>query len=247
MESTLSPKRAVVTERSSPVYALLRKPSMIDFPGRLCRVLFISGCNLRCIFCHNYELIEYKETTLNWQRLLEVLRASRENWVDAVCISGGEPTLHPHLKELILRVKDLGFHVKLDTNGTRPEVLEELMPLLDYVAMDYKAPRERYPEIACCESQVSEKIAESAKLIINHLHDYEFRTTVFEPFHQEEDILSICRELEGAKRYVLQAYVPPRGVEPDRLPSSIRTPMTTLKKYHKLCQGHFKEAILRGA
>ena len=82
----------------SPVYALLRKASFIDFPGRLCRVLFISGCNLRCVFCHNYDLVEPKDTNIEWDRLEQILLKSRENWIDAVCITGGEPTLHPQLK-----------------------------------------------------------------------------------------------------------------------------------------------------
>ena len=247
MQKTVSIKRDPANKGLSPVYALLRKPSLIDFPGRLCRVLFISGCNLRCIFCHNQDLLKPKDTFLDWKRLLETLVSSREYWIDSVCISGGEPTFHPQLKELIQRVKNLGFRVKLDTNGTRPDVLEEMLPLLDYIAMDYKAPLERYPVITGGSGLVPERISESVELIINGHCEYEFRTTVVESFHREEDILTICRELAGASRYVLQAYVPPKGIEPERVLSDRRTPMSTLRKYHELCREHFKEAILRGA
>lgn len=247
MQSGISIKPAPASKALSPVYALLRKPSLIDFPGRLCRVLFISGCNLRCIFCHNQDLLKPKDTFLDWNRLLQTLVSSREYWVDAVCISGGEPTLHPQLGELIRRVKDLGFKVKLDTNGTRPDVLADVLPLLDYIAMDYKAPLERYPEITDCPEIVPERISESIRLIINSGCEYEFRTTVMENLHGEQDMLAICRELAGAFRYALQAYVPPRDVDPGKMVSEKRTRMSTLRKYHQLCHGYFNETILRGA
>jgi pyruvate formate lyase activating enzyme len=247
MQSSVSIKHAPVNKELSPVYALLRKPSLIDFPGQLCRVLFISGCNLRCTFCHNKDLLKPKDTSLKWERLLETLASSREYWVDAVCITGGEPTLHPQLSELIQRIKSLGFRVKLDTNGTRPDVLAEVLPLLDYLAMDYKAPLERYPIITGCPEFVLERITESVKLIMNSGCEYEFRTTVVESFHGEEDILAICRELAGASRYVLQAYVPPKNTEQTGELPDKRTRMSTLKKYHELCRGHFKEALMRGA
>jgi len=247
MQSGVSIKHDPANKELSPVYALLRKPSLIDFPGQLCRVLFVSGCNLRCSFCHNKDLLEPKDKLLKWSRLLETLDSSREYWVDAVCISGGEPTLHPQLSELIRRIKNIDFKVKLDTNGTSPEVLAEVLPLLDYIAMDYKAPLERYPAITGCPESVLERISESVKLIVDSGCEYEFRTTVVESFHGEEDILAICRELDGASRYVLQAYVPPKNLEPGSVLSEKRTPMSTLEKYHELCRGHFRETLMRGA
>ncbi|MEA2062100.1 MAG: anaerobic ribonucleoside-triphosphate reductase activating protein [Gemmatimonadota bacterium] len=234
--------------RCSPVYALLRKTSFIDYPGRLARVLFISGCNLRCSFCHNWELIKHQETSIEWERLEQILQASRENWVDAVCISGGEPTLHPLIEELVLWLKGLGFRVKLDTNGTRPGVLEKLLPHLDYVAMDYKAPRANYREVAGHPALDVDNITESIRLIRHWEGDYEIRTTVVEGMHSEDDMLAICRELAGVRRYVLQGYVPLRDSEgeinPD-LPSQ-RTSRHLLRRYRDLCREHFKETILRG-
>jgi pyruvate formate lyase activating enzyme len=230
----------------SPVYALLRKASFIDFPGHLCRVLFISGCNLRCIFCHNFELIKPKKTNIEWTRLEKILLKSRENWIDAVCITGGEPTLHPQLKELIIRLKELGLKVKLDTNGSLPEVLRELLPIVDYLAMDYKAPLESYHRVTACPGLKLEKITESKELIIDWDGEYEFRTTVVTGLHTEEDMLTICRELEGARRYVLQSFVPAPGMNDGNGLPDKRTPMSMLRQYHNLCKGHFEETILRG-
>jgi pyruvate formate lyase activating enzyme len=240
-------KIALPQEGYSPVYALLRKVSMIDYPGRLCRVLFLAGCNLDCVFCHNQELIQAKTTTITWERLRQILLESRENWVDAVTITGGEPTIHPDLKELILWVRNLGFKVKLDTNGVLPEALKEVLPLLDYVAMDYKAPLERYRMMTANPYLNLEDIRESVKLIIEWGGQYEFRTTVVHDLHTEEDMLAICRELKGAKRFVIQGYVPPREGETDKQLPPGRTPMVQLRKYQKLCQDYFGETILRGA
>ncbi|OGF98147.1 MAG: anaerobic ribonucleoside-triphosphate reductase activating protein [Candidatus Glassbacteria bacterium RIFCSPLOWO2_12_FULL_58_11] len=233
----------------SPVYAMLKRPSLIDYPGKLCRVLFISGCNMHCLFCHNSDLTRPKDSFYDWPRLLEALTASREYWVDSVCISGGEPTLHPKIQELIQRIKEYGFHVKLDTNGTRPKVLKELLPLLDYVAMDYKAPLARYGEISGCPALDIGSIPESAGLIAGSGCEYEFRTTVVQGFHGEADILAICRELSeaGARRYALQAFVPPPDADPESGMPTSRTPMKTLEKYHQICRQFFEDAIVRGA
>lgn len=200
-----------VRKEASPVYALLRKPSLIDYPGRMCRVLFISGCNMQCFFCHNFDLVEAKDSFIGWDRLETHLLASRQQWVDAVCISGGEPTLHPRLLELIQQVRNLGFRVKLDTNGSVPDVLRRALPLLDYVAMDYKAPLARYAEISGCTALAPDRITESVKMIVESGVEYEFRTTVVEGWHREEDMHAIGRELAGARRYRIQGYVPPRG------------------------------------
>ena len=230
----------------SPVYALLRKSSFIDYPGRLCRVLFVSGCNLRCKYCHNYDLIEPKKNTITWDRLDDILSKSRENWIDAVCITGGEPTIHPRLKNLVLWLKESGFNVKLDTNGTRPETLKEFLPLVDYVAMDYKATLDGYRRITGRSNLCLERIRECKELLLEWDGEYEFRTTVIEGFHTEEDIKKICSELEGARRYVLQAYVPSPGVSPESGLPEKRTSITLLRHYQSLCMDYFEESILRG-
>ena len=249
MEAHASRKDEMFRGELSPVYAMLKRPSLIDYPGKLCRVLFISGCNMQCLFCHNIDLTRPKDSFYDWPRLLETLTASREFWVDSVCISGGEPTLHPQLKELILRIKDLGFRVKLDTNGTRPNILKEVLPLLDYVAMDYKAPLARYGEISGCPALDIGKIPESVRIIAGSKCEHEFRTTVVQGFHGEADIEAICRELSeaGARRHALQAYVPTPDADPESGMPARRTPMKILQKYHKICLQYFEEAIVRGA
>lgn len=249
MEAHASWKNEMPRGELSPVYALLKRPSLIDYPGKLCRVLIISGCNMQCLYCHNSDLIRPKESFFDWPRLLDTLTASREYWVDSVCISGGEPTLHPQLNELILRIKKLDFRIKLDTNGTRPDVLKEVLPLLDYVAMDYKAPLARYGEISGCPALDIDNISESAALIAGAGCSHEFRTTVIQGFHSEEDIHAICRELTEARarRYALQAFVPPPDMEPGMgLPAS-RTPMKTLQKYLEISRQYFEESFVRGA
>ncbi len=247
MEQTASTSLKHAGDYLSPVYALLKKPSMIDFPGRMCRVMFVAGCNMNCFFCHNSELLQPKEIRLNWDRLRHVLRSSREQWVDAVCISGGEPTLHPQLPELIEQIKSLGFRVKLDTNGTSPDVLKQVLPQLDYVAMDYKAPLARYGEISGRPALDTDRIVESVSLISRADIEYEFRTTVIEDWHTEDDMRTICRELSGARRYRIQGYVPPQHEEDieNQYPKR-RTAMKTLKRYEQICREHFPEMLIRG-
>ncbi len=247
MGQTASTRMESTGAELSPVYALLKKPSLIDFPGRMCRVLFVAGCNMNCFFCHNPELLQPKEVRIEWDRLRQVLRSSREQWVDSVCISGGEPTLHPQLPELIEQVKSLGFRVKLDTNGTSPAVLRQVLPQLDYVAMDYKAPLARYDQFSGCQSIDRDKIIESVSLIARSGIEYEFRTTVVEDWHSEDDMRAICRELSGARRYRIQGYVPPRhGDNGGNDFPARRTSMKTLRRYEQICREYFPDTLIRG-
>lgn len=232
--------------RLSPVYALLRRVSMIDYPGRLCRVLFLAGCNMRCVFCHNQELIRPQQERLSWERLEEILLSSRENWVDSVTVTGGEPTLNPRLRELILRLKNLGFKVKLDTNGTAPETLDELLPMLDWVAMDYKAPLERYRLLTGSPQLDIDNISRSVDILRHWDGPYELRTTVVPGLHTEQDMLQICRELAGVRRYALQAYVPPRDESGGAQLNSGRTPIKLLRRFYDLVSHNFPETVLRG-
>ena len=188
--------------------------SLLDYPGSVAAVVFVASCNFRCPFCHNAELVLPEK--VRQLRLLdpgEVLAflAERRSFLDGLVVTGGEPTLQPDLREFVVQVKQLGLLVKLDTNGSRPDVLAELFEerLIDYVAMDIKAPLGRYSEFAGVPADLG-TIERSIGLIRERAPDYEFRTTVA-PTLGLEDITTIAREISGARRYVLQRFVvPPR-------------------------------------
>ena len=230
---------------ASPIYAFLEKPSMIDFPGHMCGVFFTSGCNFTCGFCHNATLMGKKQKTLSWERLDEVCRKFKNEWVDAVCITGGEPTLEPELIELIHFFRKRGFKIKLDSNGSRPEVLKECLPLVDLVAMDIKAGPSGYEEIAGF-SNIG-KIRESIALIMNSGVDYEFRTTVITPFHSDEQMLEAGELIKGAKRYCLQAFVPQDALPGKKFRTTLRTTPERLHELEKLMAPFADEIIIRGA
>ena len=188
--------------------------TLIDYPGRVAATLFTVGCNFHCPFCHNPELVDPDRLALvlDESEILDRLR-ERVGFLDGVVISGGEPTVLPALVAFVERVKELGFLVKLDTNGSRPDVLTELLAeqLADYIAMEIKAPFDRYDRFTGIASDVC-ATEESIGLIMERAPDYEFRTTVA-PLLGREDILRIADRLAGAKRYVLQVFrVPAKGL-----------------------------------
>ncbi len=187
----------------------LQKLTLLDYPGHTACTVFLGGCNFRCPFCHNFELVEAPAATegLSEQELLDFLR-KRRGLLDGVCISGGEPTLCAGLAQLIKNIKDLGFKVKLDTNGSNPQVIRTLLDanLPDYIAMDIKAAPENYKKLTgvCVNMQA---IEESIRMIMDSGIDYEFRTTVVEPLHTLQDFQTIGPWLKGAKQYYLQPFV----------------------------------------
>lgn len=234
------------TEKStSPVYAFLENPSMIDYPGSLCGVVFTSGCNFTCGFCHNATLMGAKQAGLSWERLNKICRQFKKNWVDAICITGGEPTLARDLAELIHSFRNYGFKIKLDSNGSHPEILEQCLPLIDYIAMDIKAGLSGYPEI--CGFSRTEKIEESVKLIMNSDVDYEFRTTIIESFHTDEQMLEAGELIRGAKRFVLQAFVPQDHLPGKEFRTMKRTTPQRLRAIEQLMAPYAEEIIVRGA
>lgn len=229
----------------SPVYAFLEKPSLIDYPGYLCGVFFISGCNFSCGFCHNAPLMGKKQSGVPWSRLDAICRKFKTEWVDAVCITGGEPTLSSELTQLIGFFRSRGFKIKLDTNGARPEVLKECLPLMDYIAMDIKAGLSGYPEWAGFTA--TEKIAESVKLIMSSGKEYEFRTTVIEAFHTDEQMREIGGLIRGAKRYCIQPFIPKDNVPDPRLRDTKRAPPARLRRIEQLMKPYVQEMVVRGA
>ena len=187
-----------------------QKMTLLDFPGKVACTLFTGGCNMRCPFCHNALLVtELEQGNDTWDEaeVLTFLRR-RKGLLDGVCVTGGEPTLYEDLPALLRQIRGLGFAVKLDTNGTNPDMLEALAQegLLDYAAMDIKNSPDRYAE-TCGGVDLLGPVKLSATLLMAGAVDYEFRTTVCAPLHTPEEMAGIGRWLKGAKRYFLQPFV----------------------------------------
>ena len=189
----------------------LQKLTLLDFPGEIACTVFLGGCNFRCPFCHNGSLVmDAGESEIGVEELLKFLDGRRGR-LGGVCISGGEPCLNADLPELIGAIKSLGLLVKLDTNGSRPEMLKSLISagLIDYVAMDIKNSPDSYGTtigIENCPATLTESIRQSAEILMSGDVDYEFRTTLVRELHTADDMHAIGRWLRGAKKYYLQTY-----------------------------------------
>jgi pyruvate formate lyase activating enzyme len=190
-----------------------QKTSFVDYPGQPCAVVFTPYCNMNCVYCHNAHIIKRDAPIIPEEPVLEYLE-KRAGLLTAVVISGGEPTLQQNLEAFILRVKTFGYKVKLDTNGTKPQTLQTLLNknLLDYIAMDVKAPAEKYNAIACAEVDM-DSIRKSIALIRNSGIAHEFRMT-FAPQLTLEDALETARMVKGCDRFYLQQYRPRNDQDP---------------------------------
>jgi pyruvate formate lyase activating enzyme len=197
--------------------------SLIDYPGNICAVIFLAGCNFRCGFCHNKDLV-FNSSNLqlhNEEEILSLL-SKRSKLIDGVCITGGEPTLYPYLYDFIVKIKKIGLKVKLDTNGTNTFLLSQLISerLVDYVAMDIKQCKQKYDLICGTKVDMSQVIGSVELLKISYI-DYEFRTTFVPELISWEDIVEISKWLNGAKRYVLQQFVPMHSLINPRLTKTV--------------------------
>lgn len=185
------------------------KTTLLDYPGKVAATIFLGGCNFRCPFCHNASLVLSPEQTPPYS-LEDILRTlkKRRRVLDGVCISGGEPTLDANLPALCKCIKDLGYSIKLDTNGTNPDLLEELAEahLIDYAAMDIKTSLQNYPLLTGVSRPDIDKIRQSAQWLLAGPIPFEFRTTVVRELHSDEDFIEISRWLAGAPKYYLQVY-----------------------------------------
>lgn len=188
----------------------LQKLTLLDYPERMACTVFTGGCNFKCPFCHNSSLVQGDalENSIREEDFFGFLN-TRKNILEGVCITGGEPTLQKDLPEFIKKIKGMGFLVKLDTNGYKPDTLKALAAdgLLDYVAMDIKNSKSKYAKTAGISDFKIENIIESVDFLINGNVDFEFRTTVVKGFHEEKDILEIAEWISGAKKYYLQKFV----------------------------------------
>jgi pyruvate formate lyase activating enzyme len=192
--------------------------SFLDWPGKLCAVLFLPNCNFRCPYCHNHPLVFYPEqySTIPLEDILTRLRPLR-NWIDGVCLTGGEPTLHAHLPLLVRKIKQNRFLIKLDTNGSNPQMLKNLIEggEIDFVSMDIKAPLDPF-----CYSRSSglpinlTPILESIEILKRGKVEHEFRMTVVPGLHRDEDIRTLGDQLRVGRRFVLQNFNPENPLDP---------------------------------
>lgn len=185
------------------------KLSLLDFDEHISTTLFVAGCDFRCPFCHNSSLVlaPGKAPRIPWQEIMNYL-SKRKGILDAVCISGGEPTMMEDLKEKIGDIKSLGYEVKLDTNGSRPEVLQDLLDkkLIDYVAMDIKNSKEKYAMTSGVLLELS-KVEKSIDILKSSQIPFEFRTTAILEYHSLRDFEEIGKWIKGAPKYFIQRYI----------------------------------------
>ncbi|MFC2174455.1 anaerobic ribonucleoside-triphosphate reductase activating protein [archaeon] len=215
--------------------------SLVDYPDNIASVIFFGGCNMSCPFCYNKDLViapeKYDKLTEEWV-LHELER--RKKFIDGVVLSGGEPTMYD-IEEFIKKIKALGLLVKLDTNGLDPEKLKSLLPLVDYVAMDVKAARQRYKDAAGVDLDLK-KIEESIELLKRSGTPHEFRTTVVPAFIPEEDFESLVDLIEGAETYYIQQYRPVKEAGP----LSTAYEPQKLKEFAEIAAKKVKHATVRG-
>ena len=220
----------------------LQKVSLVDYDGQIATTIFTSGCNFACPFCHNSGLVKGTEPEIPVSEIFEYL-TKRKNVITAVCISGGEPTLHKDLPELISKIKDMGYLIKLDTNGTNLPMIKYLVEnkLIDYIAMDIKNSLQHYKKTVGTNQEFN--IIDSITYIMNCGIDYEFRTTIIKHYHTEQDIEEISQTISGAKKYYLQKFVDNENC----LMSGLEEiDINTANSYIEICKKHIPNAKLRG-
>jgi len=224
----------------------LQKTTLVDYPGVVACTLFTPGCNFRCPYCHNPELINptHAFQIIPEGEFLEWL-SGRKGWLDGVCVTGGEPTLQKDLPEFARKVKALGFLFKLDSNGTNPAMLEQMLDanLIDFVAMDIKAPLADYSK-ATKVNVVEANIQKSIDLIRERAPDYEFRTTVGPAWYSKATAKRIGEWLDGSKAYYLQQYVPGNTLDPAL--SQDRFTKEELEELAAILKPHFGKVEIRG-
>lgn len=190
----------------------LQKLTLLDFPGKIACTVFAGGCNFRCPFCHNASLVLgdrlSESPTLSEEDFFAFLK-KRRGMLEGVCVSGGEPSLYPDIIPFLIKIKELGYSVKLDTNGYRPSIIREAMAAgaVDYFAMDIKNSRESYARTVGLSDFDISKIEESVSALMSGSVDFEFRTTLVRELHSEDDVLSIAKWIRGSQKYFLQTFI----------------------------------------
>jgi len=228
----------------------LQRLTLIDYPGKVAATVFTVGCNFRCPFCHNPELVfpDFGGTTgaISEKEFFDFLK-KRQGQLDGICITGGEPTIQKNILVFMKKIKELGFLVKLDSNGTRPDVLKKAFDdkLVDFVAMDIKNCLEKYDQTIGAKADL-ERIKLSVELIRNSGKDYEFRTTVVPNLHLEEDFDKIGMWLDGVENYTLQKFRNEGKVLDEKFGEKIKNLETLdLDKIKKRIKKHFKKIEIK--
>lgn len=224
------------------------KTSMLDYPGKLSACIFLSKCNFRCPYCHNVELVndDVRLIPFETEKVFDYLD-KKKKWMDGVVISGGEPTLHKDLPDLCKKIKDLGYSIKLDTNGTNPKMLKELIDnkLVDYVAIDIKSSKKKYDTATNVKSDIT-SVEASVKLLMDSSVDYEFRSTVLPGIIDIEDMKDIGKWINGAKRYYIQQFIPIKTLNESFMEKDSHT-HATLHEMKKIMDEYVELCEIRGA
>ncbi|MFH1285922.1 MAG: anaerobic ribonucleoside-triphosphate reductase activating protein [Candidatus Micrarchaeota archaeon] len=224
----------------------LQKTSLVDYPSNICSTIFLGGCNFRCPFCHNRELVLTPEKlpSISEEEILSFLE-KRKGYIDGVTISGGEPTIHAGLPEFVRKIKQIPLLVKLDTNGSNPAMLEKLLraKLVDYVALDIKSSREKYAQAAGAVVDLP-ALEKSISLIRELAPAYEFRTTAVPTLVEREDVEAIGKWLKGAERYALQQFRPQNTLDA-RFSKISPHSKETLEEFARIARAYFKNVEIR--
>lgn len=225
------------------IFCGIEKLSLVDFDGKIACTLFTGGCNYRCPFCHNSPLIK-EQPFLDLNEILTYLE-KRKKMLDAVVISGGEPTLHKNLPDILKVLKELGYVIKLDTNGTNPKMLKELIEdkLIDYVAMDIKGSLNNYHLITGVNNPLLDNIKESINILKKSNIDFEFRTTLVKEYHTLEIINEMKELLKGTKKLYLQKFIL-RDTCLDQTLNEVD--VNTAKEYKEILEQTILNVYLRG-
>lgn len=227
----------------------LQKTSLVDYPGEICTTIFVGGCNLQCRYCFNGDLVvgAVSVSLIPGAEVLDFLK-KRASLVEAVCITGGEPTLQKGLLNFLGDLRRLKLKIKLDTNGTRPEIVRRVLSegLADYMAVDIKAPFAKYPAITGATWRDVENIRQTVNLLREGGLEHEFRTTVVPVLLDEEDIVDIAKTLAGCRRYFLQQFRPGPNLLDPALSNLKPYPPEKMKQMADLCSPYIADVQLRG-
>ncbi|MFH1860625.1 MAG: anaerobic ribonucleoside-triphosphate reductase activating protein [bacterium] len=223
--------------------------SMLDWEGKLVSTLYLPHCNLRCLYCHNSGLVLNPEqyNTISFETVKNYL-IGQQDWIDGVCLSGGEPCMYEDLPDFIRQLRDIGVLIKLDTNGSFPDMLQRLLNerLIDYIAMDIKSPLDTYAQMTGInDEKIGERIKQSIRIVMDSRVGYEFRTTVVPSLHTKEILMTMAESVSGAKKYVLQAFVPDNALDPEYL-KIIPYTNDQMKDIQQTVSPYVQKCVLRG-